>query len=85
MMTKKSTEEERCFVKLADGERLEFPTATDVKDNEGDGIEIWNEHILLASFSKGEFLSYWINPHFVIARKRSVARRTMVLKKHRRA
>jgi len=81
-MTKKLTEEERCFVKLADGKRREFPTATAVKDIEGGGIEIWNEHIHLASFSKGEFLSYWINPHFLIARNRRPAQRTKAVKKY---
>jgi hypothetical protein len=51
-----------------------FPSATEIREIEGEGIEIWNERIHLATFRKGEFLEKWINPQFLIARRERTGR-----------
>jgi hypothetical protein len=70
MMRKNTQEETRCFVNLPDGSQRSFPTATEIRETEGEGIEIWNDRIILATFRKGEFLGCWMNPRFLIARKK---------------
>ncbi|MFZ0960823.1 MAG: hypothetical protein WAO35_07945 [Terriglobia bacterium] len=68
IMRKNTQEEMRCFVNLPDGSQRLFPTATEIRDTEAGGIEIWNERIILATFHKGEFLGRWMNPQFLTAR-----------------
>lgn len=69
-MRVKPKEEPRCFVKLQDGSVQQFPEATEIRDTETGGIEIWNDRIFVAAFRKDDFLSAWINPQFLISRKK---------------
>ncbi len=70
IVAQKPKERVRCFVDLIDGTRREFPEATERRDTESGGIEIWNDRIFLAAFGKGDFLGSWIDPQFLISRKR---------------
>jgi hypothetical protein len=75
--------EARCFVKLQDGSVRQFPEATETRDTEGGGVEIWSEHIFLAAFRRDEFLSSWINPQFLIARKKKAQKASRARKRRR--
>jgi len=61
-----------CFVVLPDGTRKEFPTATEVRELDGE-IEIYNDRIFLWGFKKGEFQNWWLDPHLPTARKKQLS------------
>ena len=46
-------------VRLANFKEKHFPTATLVRATLDGGIELWFDLRFLASFSPGEYLSYW--------------------------
>ena len=46
-------------VRLASMEEKHFPTATKVRENPDQSIEIWFDLIFLEKYSKGEYLSFW--------------------------
>jgi hypothetical protein len=68
------SEQLRCFVNLPDGTKRPFPSATEVRDQEDGSIEIWNDRIYIDGFRKGEFNGYWMDPQFLIARKKEAER-----------
>lgn len=82
-MRVKPKEEPRCFVKLQDGSVKQFPEATEIRDTERGRIEIWNDRIFLAAFQKADFLSAWINPQFLIARKKRAQKANRARKRRR--
>lgn len=70
--------ERRCFVTLPDGSQKDFPTATNIRDEDSESFSIWNDRVFLARYSAGEHRGVWFNPQFLINQKKEQARRNRI-------